>query len=65
MMNYNTLIFDLDGTLLDSLDDLTDSINYALEKLDYPLRTKEEISFFCGNGIEKLIELSRSRKNFL
>ena len=58
MMNYNTLIFDLDGTLLDSLDDLADSVNHALKKLNYPLRSKEEICSFVGNGIEKLIELS-------
>lgn len=57
-MNYNTLIFDLDGTLLDSLDDLTDSVNHALQKLNYPLRSKEEVCSFIGNGIEKLIELS-------
>lgn len=57
-MNYSTLIFDLDGTLLNSLDDLADSVNYALEKLNYPLRSKEEICSFVGNGIEKLIELS-------
>ena len=56
-MNYNTLIFDLDSTLLDSLDDLTDSVNYTLNKLNYPLRTKEEIRSFAGNGIEKLLEL--------
>ena len=61
-MNYNTLIFDLDSTLLDSLDDLTDSINYTLNKLNYPLRTKEEIRSFAGNGIEKLLELSVPEK---
>lgn len=58
MMNYNTLIFDLDGTLLNSLDDLADSVNYALEKLNFPIRSKDEICSFIGNGIEKLIELS-------
>ena len=62
MMNYNTLIFDLDGTLLNSLDDLADSVNHALEKLNYPLRSKEEICSFIGNGIEKLIELSVPEK---
>lgn len=61
-MNYNTLIFDLDGTLLNSLDDLTDSVNHALEKLNYPIRSKEEICSFVGNGIEKLIELSLPEK---
>lgn len=57
-MNYNTLIFDLDGTLLNSLDDLTTSVNYALDKLNLPARSTEEVCSFLGNGIEKLIELS-------
>lgn len=57
-MNYNTLIFDLDGTLLNSLDDLADSVNHTLKKLNYPVRSREEICSFIGNGIEKLIELS-------
>lgn len=61
-MNYNTLIFDLDGTLLDSLDDLRDSVNYALKKLNYPIRSKKEICSFIGNGIERLIELSLPEK---
>lgn len=57
-MDYNTLIFDLDGTLLNSLDDLATSVNYALEKLNLPSRSTEEICSFVGGGIEKLIELS-------
>lgn len=61
-MNYNTLIFDLDGTLLDTLDDLANSVNYALEKLNFPRRSKDEIRSFVGNGIEKLIELSVPEK---
>lgn len=61
-MNYNTLIFDLDGTLLDTLDDLANSVNYALEKLNFPCRSKDEIRSFVGNGIEKLIELSVPEK---
>lgn len=35
-MKYTTIIFDLDGTLLDTLEDLTDSVNYALQKYNYP-----------------------------
>lgn len=61
-MNYNTLIFDLDGTLLDTLDDLTNSVNYALERLDLPTRSKDEIRSFVGNGVEKLVELSVPEK---
>ncbi|MCH5191450.1 MAG: HAD family hydrolase [Oscillospiraceae bacterium] len=52
----NTVIFDLDGTLLDTLDDLTDSVNYALDKSGMPLRTKDEIRRFVGNGVRVLIK---------
>ncbi|MBQ8913488.1 MAG: HAD family hydrolase [Lachnospiraceae bacterium] len=57
-MSYNTVIFDLDGTLLDTLDDLSDSVNYALSKMNYPLRKKGEIRLFLGNGIKNLMKLS-------
>lgn len=52
---YKAVVFDLDGTLLDTLDDLTDSANYALEKHGLPKRTREEICSFVGNGIVSLI----------
>ena len=61
-MSYNTLIFDLDGTLLNTLDDLANSVNYSLHKLNFPPRSSEEICSFVGNGIEKLIELSLPEK---
>lgn len=50
------LIFDLDGTLLNTLDDLADSTNYALSRFGYPTRTIEEVRQFVGNGVAKLIE---------
>lgn len=53
---YKCVIFDLDGTLLDTLDDLTDSVNQALSAFHFPARTKEEVRNFVGNGIGKLIE---------
>ena len=53
---YETIIFDLDGTLLDTLDDLTDSTNAALDKFGLKRRTREEVRAFVGNGIAKLIE---------
>ncbi len=53
---YEAVIFDLDGTLLDTLDDLWDSVNEALKKFGLPLRTREEVRAFVGNGIAKLIE---------
>ncbi len=55
-IKYRTVIFDLDGTLLDTLDDLTNATNYALTAFGYPTRTKDEVRAFVGNGIKKLIE---------
>ncbi len=53
---YKFVIFDLDGTLLNTLDDLADAGNYALEKLGYPVHEVSKYKFFVGNGIPKLIE---------
>lgn len=50
-MNYELIIFDLDGTILDTLEDLADSMNYALEKHGYPTRTIDEVRSFVGNGL--------------
>lgn len=52
---YEAIIFDLDGTLLDTLDDLAGAVNHALEKFALAPRTKEEIRSFVGNGISMLI----------
>lgn len=52
----DTIIFDLDGTLLDTLEDLTDSVNYAMEQFGLQTRTIEEVRKFVGNGVAKLIE---------
>lgn len=54
-MSYKLAIFDLDGTLLNTIRDLADSVNYALEKNGFPKRTLEEVTKFVGNGIRKLI----------
>ncbi|MBQ9745383.1 MAG: HAD family hydrolase, partial [Clostridia bacterium] len=56
MGKYETVIFDLDGTLLDTLEDLCDSTNFALSRFGYPERTLAEVRAFVGNGIGKLIE---------
>ncbi|KZL92313.1 HAD family hydrolase [Clostridium magnum] len=58
MRKYDTVIFDLDGTLLNTLDDLTDSVNYALELHNFPCRTIEEVRSFVGNGVARLMELA-------
>lgn len=52
----NTVIFDLDGTLLDTLDDLTNSVNYALNLHGLEPRSKSEIRFFLGNGMRFLMK---------
>lgn len=50
-----TIIFDLDGTLLDTLEDLYLSTNAALESCGFPLRTKDEVRQFVGNGVRNLM----------
>ena len=52
------VIFDLDGTLLNTLYDLCDSVNYVLESYGYPQRTLKEVNSFIGNGIGELIRRS-------
>ena len=53
---YRLAIFDLDGTILDTLSDLTDAVNVALQKNGYPTHTEQEICSFVGNGVRKLVE---------
>lgn len=48
------VIFDLDGTLIDTLGDLTDSMNFVLSEFGFPVRTKAEIRSFIGNGLGML-----------
>ena len=55
-MHYHTVVFDLDGTLLDTLDDLADATNAALRACGYPPRSREEVRRFVGNGVHLLIE---------
>lgn len=55
-MKYNTYIFDLDGTILDTLDDLSNAVNFAMRSKGYPERTVDEVRNFIGNGIRVLIK---------
>jgi phosphoglycolate phosphatase len=50
------VIFDLDGTLLDTIEDLANSVNYALEQYNFPTHPVEAYRFFIGNGVNKLLE---------
>lgn len=52
------ILFDLDGTLLNTLEDLHDGVNYVMDALGYPRRTLEETRQFVGNGAARLLKLS-------
>ena len=58
MKKYETVVFDLDGTLLNTLEDLADATNYALRTMQMPERTIGEVRAFVGNGVRCLMELS-------
>lgn len=55
-MKYELAVFDLDGTVLDTLEDLKNALNYTLGELSMKPRTLDETRSFVGNGIRKLIE---------
>ena len=65
MQNVKAVIFDLDGTLLYTIEDLADSCNEALSFYGYPERTIDEVRQFVGNGLGVLVELALpdGRKN--
>ena len=56
MKKYDTVIFDLDGTLLNTLEDLADAVNFVMREHQYPERTIDEVRRFVGNGIRRLME---------
>jgi phosphoglycolate phosphatase len=58
MRKYNAVIFDMDGTLLDTLEDIAGSVNYALGKLGFPTRDISQIRKSVGNGVVRMLELS-------
>lgn len=55
-MKYETYVFDMDGTILNTIEDLTVSTNYAMEKMGYKSHTIDEVKWFVGNGIMTLIK---------
>lgn len=57
-MKYELIVFDMDGTILDTLEDLKNSMNHTLKLHNMPERTLDEIRSFVGNGIRRLIELA-------
>ncbi len=56
IMKYKAVIFDMDGTLLNTIEDITDSINYILEKYGYPTRSLNEVMHMVGSGAAVLVE---------
>lgn len=62
MINTKLVIFDLDGTLLNTIDDLAQSVNSVLQKYDYPTHSVEKYKSFVGNGVNKLIERAVSKE---
>jgi len=56
--NKKLIIFDMDGTILDTIEDITTCVNYILEKYDMPKRSLEEVKFFVGNGLLKTLRRS-------
>lgn len=57
-MKYQTVIFDMDGTILETLEDIRDSVNVTMDHMGCPRRSLEEVRNFVGNGAAKLIERS-------
>ena len=57
-MKYDAVIFDLDGTLTDTLGDLKNSVNHAMREFGFPERTLDEVRLFVGNGVKRLVDLS-------
>ena len=55
-MMKKLIIFDLDGTLINSIKDLATSTNYALEQLKFPTHPTDDYNMMVGNGINKLFE---------
>jgi len=58
MRKYNAVIFDMGGTLLDTLEDIAGSVNYALGELGFPTRDISQIRKSVGNGVVRMLELS-------
>lgn len=57
-MKFEAVLFDMDGTLLDTIADLGGALNHTLEENGYPRRSREEIRSFVGNGARRLVRLA-------
>ena len=57
-MKYKAILFDLDGTLLDTLEDMADALNRTMDRFQLPHRSLREVRSFVGNGAKRLVELA-------
>jgi phosphoglycolate phosphatase len=68
-MKFEAAIFDLDGTLLDTLEDIADSANFVLSQFGFPQHDLETYKYFVGEGIEKLVRralpIEKNEENFI
>jgi phosphoglycolate phosphatase len=60
---YQAFVFDMDGTIVDTILDMKDAVNYALAKFHYPLRTREQYVSYIGNGSVKLVQRALGEGN--
>lgn len=63
LIKFKGVIFDLDGTLLDTIDDLATSVNNVLIRYGFPIHNTQEIKMFVGSGVKSLIEQSLPQEN--
>ena len=61
MLRYDAVLFDMDGTLLDTLEDITAALNLALQENGYPTHTKAQVATYIGSGSLQLIERALPR----
>ena len=57
-MRYKAVLFDMDGTVLDTLDDLTNAVNHVLSQYSMPPRSRQDVAHFLGNGAAHLLRMS-------
>lgn len=62
-MKFKGIIFDLDGTLVNSLEDIADAMNKALQSLDYPTHSYDDYQYFIGSGLRNLVSKALPETN--